>query len=132
MTLKINNCVSDSCRVGFQIETGSGDATDIELNNSRSINCGIGTLVIQPKSLLAQIGLPENADPREVIEILRILRSVPVEARAAEISKIGLFQKVMQIAIDSSSFTSNMITIAGSSQYAAVVASLTALAGGAF
>lgn len=88
-------------------------------------NGGQGINIIRHAGLLEQLGLPKETDPVALANLLKMLQNVPVAEREAAVLESGILQKIGKVAVDCSSFISDVLSIAGNPAVHTVIQQLT-------
>ena len=121
MTIIIENCESNNNgRDGFRIERD-----DVRISNcSARGNGGQGFNIIRSQSVLEQIGLPSDTDPREVAHLLTLLRTKPADQKQDFLENNGIFQHLKSFVMDTTTLAANLITISADPRINAIVQAL--------
>jgi hypothetical protein len=111
MTIRIRGLVSsnnggDGVRIEGDVHL---DAEDIHTFG----NGGQGINIIRHAGLLEQLGLPKETDPVALAKLLTTLQNVPAAEKEAAVLQSGILQRIGKVAVDGSTFISNVLSIAG-------------------
>ena len=122
MTIRMKGVVaSNNGGDGIRIEGDEHiDAEDIHTFG----NGGQGINIIRHAGLLEQLGLPKETDPVALANLLAALQNIPVPEREAAVVQSGILQKIGKVAVDGSTFISNILSIAGNPAVAGVIQQL--------
>jgi len=90
---------------------------DIEIiNPNAENNGGQGLNIIQHSSIMQQLGLPEDTNPRELVNLLIAIRSAPENEKESVLKSSSLWGKFGTGALNTTTLISNLITIATNPQ----------------
>ena len=118
----MRNCTSlNNGGDGVRIE---GDF-DIEIDGLHTAgNGGQGINIIETRSILQSIGLPEDTEPQLVIEVLNRLVASQPEQNSEIVTRSRLGQQLRRLGLDLTTVTANLVTIASSPTVQRVIQSL--------
>ena len=122
MPIRIRGLVSsDNGGDGIRIEGDVHlDAKDIRTSG----NGGQGINIIKHADLLETFGLPKETDPVALANLLIALQGIPTPERKAAAVQSGILQKIGKVAVDGSTFISNVLSIAGNPAVAGIIQQL--------
>lgn len=111
MTIKIiGNIAVGNGRNGISLNSGD----DVELIGNIIKDSRYDAVRVYPQSsIMQQLGLPEDTDPRELAQLLDTLRNLPEGSRQAEVGRSGLFQRWATAGMNVISLGANLVTVAG-------------------
>jgi len=118
----MTNCTSlNNGGDGVRIEGN----VDIEIDGLHTAgNDGHGLNIIETRSILQSIGLPEDTDPRLVFEVLSMLVASQPEQNNEIVTRSRLGQQLRKLGLDLTTITANLVTIASSPTAQRVIQSL--------
>lgn len=100
---------SNNGRDGIRIE---GDA-DVHLEDVQTSGNGRhGINVLRHAGLLETLGLPKETDPKDLANLLKSLQNHPAADREDVVQQSGILQRIGKVAVDGSTFISNILSIA--------------------
>jgi len=89
-----------------------GEGGIIEAEGAMIIGNGGPAVTQREATLMEKLGLPNETDPKELAELLKLLLSIPEGNREAVVEQSSLLAKLKAYAIDGTTVASNIASLA--------------------
>jgi hypothetical protein len=127
MVIRIKNCsFTENGKNGMLVDSGFN--IDMEVEGSNFSNNGENGLHLKRDvSLIEQLGLPEDTNPRELAELLRALNEMHPARRQSAVESSGLVRRWAERGLNVASLGANIVTMAGGGNVLGLIKALLGL-----